>query len=136
MNGKAQKLMGLVTGVASPDGTDAADEGAAYWQVKPTLGELMADRDAAQGAAMHWEEKYWDAEEQARQLEKENGVLEEQRNQAIVEAERLQVRHLAAAPNTDPDAEPEPTPIYDQLAAEQHFELGVYEDVTEQAVAS
>jgi len=133
MNGKAQKLMGLVTGVAGPADVDGVTEGAAYRQVKLTLGELMADRDAAQGAAMHWEEKYWDAEEQARQLEKENGVLEEQRDQAIVEAERLQASHLAAAANTDPDAEPEPTPIYDQLAAELGFELGVYEDV---AVAS
>jgi len=131
------RLIGLVSGVVGlTDGTDTADDDAAYRQVKLTLGELMADRDAAQGAAMHWEEKYWDAEEQARQLEKENSVLADQRDQAIVEAERLQVRHLAAAPNTDPDAEPEPTPIYDQLAAEQHFELGVYEDVTEQAVAS
>ena len=135
MNGKAQKLMGLVTGVASPDGTDTADDDAAYRQVKLTLGELMADRDAAQGAAMHWEEKYWDAEEQARQLEKENGVLADQRDQAIVEAERLQVRHLAAAPNTDPDAEPEPTPIYDQLAAEQHFELGVYDEALTEAAS-
>ena len=132
MNGKAQKLMGLVTGVAGPADVD---EGAAYRQVKLTLGELMADRDAAQGAAMHWEEKYWDAEEQARQLEKENGVLADQRDQAIVEAERLQVRHLAAAPNTDPDAEPEPTPIYDQLAAEQHFELGVYDEALTEAAS-
>ena len=133
MKSQAQKLMGLVTGVASPDGVD---EGAAYRQVKLTLGELMADRDAAQGAAMHWEEKYWDAEEQARQLEKENGVLADQRDQAIVEAERLQASHLAAGPNADPDAEPEPTPIYDQLAAQLDFELGVYDEPTEQAAAS
>ena len=131
---KAQKLMGLVTGTPNP--TDSTEEGAAYRQVKLTLGELMADRDAAQGAAMHWEEKYWDAEEQARQLEKENGVLADQRDQAIVEAERLQAHHLAAAPNADPDAEPEPTPIYDQLAAQLDFELGVYDEPTEQAAAS
>ena len=127
---KAQNIMSRF-GFGAPDA--GTDELAAYQQVKRTIGEVIGERDVAQGAEMYWENKYWEAEEEARQLAKENSVLEDQRDQAIVEAERLQASHLAAAPNTDPDAEPEPTPIYDQLAAEQHFELGVYEDV---AVAS
>lgn len=114
--GKAQRLMSLVTGTPATEDTgdtggDTASDTAAY------IGELMDARDAAEGAAMHWEGQF-------RQVAKENNVLALERDEAVEQLERMRVRYLAG----DPDAEPAPTRIYDQLATELRFELGVYDE--------
>lgn len=131
MNGKAQTWKSLIGLADRPADADLdADEGAAHHQVKHVIGDVIRERDSAYAAAMDWEDKYWAAEERGQQLGKENGVLAEQRDQALAENERLRTLCLV------PQAELLPPLIYEQLAAEKKFELGVYDEPAEQAVAS